>query len=113
MADVKWHPQNFVKTLTKNALDGVEEWAMVEWQPQAYEDAPKKTSTMAGSLGHERDDSAKCVYVGGGGRAKDYILKQELDRSLVHSVGKAGFIIDTVNSKKSSLPQYIKDHIES
>lgn len=113
MADIKWYPENFKKSVIKNALDGVEEWAMVEWRPQAYKDAPKRNGIMADSLGHERDDSKKCVYVGGGGEAKDYILKQELDRSLVHPVGKAGFIIDTVNTKKSSLPQYIKEHIES
>lgn len=94
-------------------MDGVEEWSIVEWHPQAFRDAPKKTTTMAGSLGHERNDSQKCVYVGGGGGSKDYILKQELDRSLVHPVGKAGFIGDTVKEKAPLLAQYVKKHIES
>jgi hypothetical protein len=75
------------------------------------EDAPKLSGTMAGSIGVERDDKNKCCYIGGGGQAKTYILKQELDRSLRHEVGKAGFIGDTVQQNVSKLPTYVKKHV--
>ncbi len=104
---VTWHGHD----ATSKALDGMEEWAMVEWRPQAYKDAPKKNGTMANSLGHERDDANKLVRVGGGGEAKAYILKQEMDRSLHHEVGKSGFIRDSCNMKAAKLPEYVKKHI--
>ena len=112
MADIKWDHSKFVKNVIKNGIDGLEEWGKVEWHPQAYRDAPKLTSAMAGSLGVERDDKNRCIYVGGGGQARDYILKQELDRSLSHPVGKAGFIGDTVQQKAHKLGTYVKKHIE-
>ena len=108
---ISWNDSGFKKKIVSAGMDGLEEWGRVEWHPQAYKDSPKKTSTMAGSLGIERDDANKCLYVGGGGQAKDYILKQELDRSLHHEVGKAGFIGDTVQMKASKLPAYVKKHI--
>lgn len=111
MANIKWHDEAFRKDTVKGGMDGIEEFAITVWHPQAYRDAPKLTSTMAGSLGHERDDGAKCVYVGGGGQAAAYILKQELDQSLVHPTGKAGFINDSLQSNISKLPSYVKKHI--
>ena len=111
MTDISWHDDEFKKAIVKNAIDGLEEWGKVVWHPQAYRDAPKKSSTMAGSLGVERDDANACIYVGGGGQAKAYILKQELDRSLHHEVGKAGFILDTVNMNAGSIQEYVKKHI--
>jgi hypothetical protein len=112
MAEIKWDHSNFLKNVEKKGLDGLEEWAKVEWHPQAYRDAPKLTGTMAGSLGYERDNGKKCIYVGGGGQAKAYILKQELDRSRAHPTGKAGFISDNVQAKASKLSSYVKTHIE-
>jgi len=111
MPVTKWDAKAFINKTVKGSMDGLEEWGRVEWYPQAYRDAPKKTSTMAGSLGVERDDANKCIYVGGGGQAKAYILKQELDRSLHHEVGKAGFVGDTVQAKASKLSTYVKKHI--
>ena len=108
---ISWNDSAFKKKVVSSALDGLEEWGRVEWHPQAYKDAPKKSSTMAGSLGVERSDSEKCIYVGGGGQAKDYILKQELDRSLHHEVGKAGFIKDSMQMHISKAPAYVKKHI--
>jgi hypothetical protein len=111
MANIRWDHSKFVKKVISNAIDGLEEWGKVEWRPQAYKDAPKKSGAMAGSLGIERDDNNKCIYVGGGGEAKKYILKQERDRSLHHEVGKAGFIFDTVNSKAPLIPKYVKKRL--
>lgn len=111
MAKVSWNDSGFRKKVVSGGLDGLEEWGRAVWQPQAYRDAPKETSTMAGGLGVERNDRNKCIYVGGGGQAKAYILKQELDRSLHHNVGKAGFISDTVQQNISKLPAYVKKHI--
>ena len=108
---VTWNDAAFKRKVISSGIDGLEEWGRVEWHPQAYRDAPKKTSAMAGSLGVERDDANKCIYVGGGGQAKAYILKQELDRSLHHEVGKAGFVCDTVQEKASKLSSYVKKHI--
>ena len=51
-----------------------------------------------------------CV-VGGGGEASSYIAKQELDRSLRHPVGKAGFIQDSVTMHKSEMIEIVKKKI--
>lgn len=111
MANVSWNDGGFKKKIKKQGLDGLEEWGRAAWHPQAYRDAPKKTSTMAVSLGVERDEANSCIYVGGGGAAKDYILKQELDRSLHHEVGKAGFIADSVEMHSGKLASYVKKHV--
>ena len=112
MPDIKWNHKSFSDKVIKNALLGLEEWALAEWKPQAVRDAPKKSGIMAGSLTVERSDSDRCVYVGGGGEAKAYILKQEMDRSLHHEVGKAGFISDTVKEKAPKLASYVQKHID-
>jgi len=108
---VTWNDANFRKNIKTKGMDGLEEWGKTVWHPRAYKDCPKLSSTMAESLWVERDDANNCIYVGGGGDAKDYILKQELDRSLHHEVGKAGFIGDTVQQNISQLPEYVKKHI--
>lgn len=111
MTDVDMDIDAIMVKLEKKVLDGIEEWGLVEWLPQAYIDSPKKTGIMAGSLGVQRDAENHCVRIGGGGEASDYILKQEMDRSLRHPVGKAGFIGDTFNDKISSLPDYVNKHL--
>jgi hypothetical protein len=111
MANITWNDAAFKKKVVSGGMDGLEEWGKAVWHPQAYRDAPKKTSTMAGSLGVERDDANKCIYVGGGGQAKSYILKQELDSSLRHEVGKSHFIGDAVQQNISKLPEYVKKHV--
>ena len=108
---VQWDHKAFVDQKVKKGMDALEDWGKTAWHPQAYRDCPKDTTAMAGSLGVERDDANKCVYVGGGGQAKDYILKQELDRSLRHNVGKAGFIGDSAQQNISKLPEYVKKHV--
>ena len=108
---ISWDDSSFKKNTKKRGLDGVEEWCRAEWQPQAKQDCPVKGGTMRNSLGVERDDANSCCYVGGGGGAASYIKKQELDRSLSHPTGKAGFIGDTVQMKASKLPAYVKKHI--
>lgn len=84
---------------------------MVEWQPAAKRDSPVDTGTMRNSLGVERSDSERCCYVGGGGASSSYILKQELDRSIHHRVGKAGFIGDNVQDLSPKLGSYVQKHI--
>jgi hypothetical protein len=108
---VSWNDASFKKNAHKAGMDGIEEWCRVEWQTKAKQDCPVHTGTMRGSLGVERDDANSCCYVGGGGAARDYILKQEIDRSLHHDIGKAGFIGDTVQDKASKLSGYVKKHL--
>jgi len=108
---VTWNDANFKKSIKQKGMDGVEEWCRAVWHPQAARDCPVDQGTMKGSLGVERDDSASCCYVGGGGASSSYILKQELDRSIRHNIGKAGFIGDTVQQNISKLPQYVKKHV--
>jgi len=111
MTVIKWDHKAFVDQTVKKGLDGLEDFGLTVWRPRAVKDAPKLSGTMAGSLGVERDDKNKCIYVGGGGQSKSYILKQELDRSLHHEVGKAGFIGDTLQANISKLPTYVKKHV--
>lgn len=112
MANIKWNHKPFFDKVVSNALSGIEEWARTEWQPQAKQDCPVKEGTMRDSLGVERSDSEKAVYVGGGGPAKKYIFRQEMDRSLNHTVGKAGFIRDSVSMKSSKIVKYVEKHIK-
>jgi hypothetical protein len=109
---VTWNDTSYKKKVTSGGMDGLEEWGLVEWKPKAVTDAPKLSGIMAGSLGVERSNREKCIYVGGGGESKAYILKQELDRSLRHEVGKPGFILDTVNEKAQLLSKYVEKHIK-
>lgn len=111
---VQWDDSNFKKATIKRGMDGLEEFALTVWLPQARINcpvAPVNGGTMRNSLGYERDDSQKVVFVGGGGAAKDYIFKQEMDRSLHHTTGKPGFINDTLQDNVSKLPVYVKKHI--
>lgn len=108
---INWNDKLFISNIRKKGLDGVDEWCRTVWEPQAKRDCPVDGGTMRNSLGVERDDQANCCYVGGGGAASSYILKQELDRSLHHEVGKAGFISDTVANNINKLPEYVKKHI--
>jgi hypothetical protein len=111
---VTWNDGPFKNRVIKAGMDGLEEFALVVWLPQAKINcpvAPVNGGTMRNSLGYERDDKNRCIYVGGGGAAKAYIFKQEMDRSLHHTTGHAGFIGDTVQSNISKLPKYIKKHV--
>jgi len=108
---VTWNDTAFKKSTKTKGMDGIHEWCLTVWHPQAARDCPVDGGTMKGSLGVERDDAAKCCYVGGGGAARDYILKQELDSSLHHTVGKSHFISDAVQQNISKLPQYVKKHV--
>ncbi|MHC1687971.1 MAG: hypothetical protein AB9879_09730 [Methanothrix sp.] len=111
MADIKWDHSKFVKSTKTKALDGIEECAKGVMLTQAKEDCPVNHGIMRGSLTTERDDANKCVYLGGGGPAKDYIHRQEVDRSLNHTVGKAGFIRDSVEMHAPKLKSYVEKHI--
>ena len=113
MANVKvtWDAKSFTDKTRKAATDGLEEFAKGVWQPQAQTDCPVSSGTMRGSLGTERDDVNSVIYVGGGGAASSYILKQELDRSIRHNVGKAGFIKDSLDMHSGEIAEYVKKHI--
>ena len=109
---VVWHGAAFEKKIKKAALDGVEEWGRTTWLPQANKDcpvAPKFGGTMRGSLGVER--ARNHIKIGGGGPAKDYIFIQEMDRSLNHTVGKAGFIRDSAKMHEHKIPTFIKKRV--
>jgi hypothetical protein len=107
---VTWN-RGWGSKIVSRAMDGLEECVRVEMLAQAQRDCPVDRGTMRASLGVERDDANKCVYLGGGGAAKAYIFRQEIDRSLNHTVGKAGFIRDSVEMHASKLPKYIKRRI--
>ncbi len=111
MATFQWDHSGFVKSTRTKALDGIEECAKTEMATQAKEDCPVDSGTLRGSIGTERDDKEKCIYLGCGGPAKDYALRQETDRSLNHPVGKAGFIRDSVEMHASKLGSYVQKHI--
>ena len=94
--NIKWHPEKMRAKVQKATVDGIEEWGRVDWQTQAQQDSPVariKGGTMRGSLGVERMENG--IKIGGGSAAKEYIYVQEFDRSLKHTVGKAGFIRDS------------------
>jgi hypothetical protein len=107
-----WDHAKFSKDTTKKALDGIEELARGVILTQCKEECPVDQGTMRGSLGVERDDEKKCIYLGGGGLSQAYIYRQHQDRSLNHRVGKAGFIIDPVEEHSPEMPKYIEKHIK-
>ncbi|MCK9570397.1 hypothetical protein M0R72_15730 [Candidatus Pacearchaeota archaeon] len=108
---VSWNDKAFKDKMRKAGNDGIEEFALTCWLPQAKAACPVDGGTMRNSLGVERDDNNNCCYAGGGGASSSYILKQELDRSLRHPSGRAGFIGDTLQQNISKLPTYVKKHI--
>jgi hypothetical protein len=110
-----WKDANYRKKVEAAALDGVEECARTVMLTQAKEDcpvAPVNGGTMRNSLGTERDEANQCVYLGGGGAAKAYIYRQEMDRGLNHTSGKAGFIRDSVSAHVGELGAFVKKHIQ-
>lgn len=111
MAQVKWDDSEFKKKVISGGMNGLEEFALTVWLPQAKNDCPVKDGTMRNSLGYERSDKERAVFVGGGGAAKDYIFKQEMDASLRHTTGKSGFIRGAVTDNASKLPAYVKKHV--
>lgn len=111
---VEWNDGPFKKSCRAKALDGIEEVVRADMLTQAKEDcpvAPVNGGTMRNSLGIERDDKAGIVYLGGGGAAKKYIKRQELDRSLNHTSGKAGFIRDSMQANIGKLKPAVEKHI--
>lgn len=107
-----WKGDKFASDLESKILDGVQEWAEAPVLTQALEECPvalDNGGTMRGSLRVIREDDA--VYIGGGGPAKAYILKQHQDMTYNHRAGqKAKFILDPVNDNAPDLPDYIKKH---
>jgi hypothetical protein len=112
MPVISWKDIAVKLLIKKAALDGIEEWCNAAWLPQARADCPVDSGTMRNSLGVERDNAGQCCYVGGGGAASSYIMKQELDRSLSHTIGKAGFIEDSVTDNMPSVNSYVKKHVK-
>jgi len=108
---VDWRGGAWGKKIQQRALDGVEECVRAVMATQAREDCPVDRGTLRASIGTERNDAEKCVYLGCGGAAKAYALRQEVDRSLHHRVGKAGFIRDSVLMHAGKLPAYIRKHM--
>jgi len=114
-----WHPEDFMAKCEEAALDGAEEWAMTTWQSQAREDCPvgqypagsgRVGGTMRASLTVEREEDM--IHMGGGGAAKSYIRKQELDRSLDHTSGKAGFILDSFEMHLAEIGPMVQERID-
>ncbi len=107
----KWDDSRFRKNTVNRGMDGLEEWGRVEALPQMKTDCPVKEGVMRDSLDLERDDRNLCIYLGGGGAAKAYILRQERDKSLDHPVGKAGFIEDSIEMKAPKIKQYVEKRL--
>jgi hypothetical protein len=102
-----WKGSEFKRTLEKAAIDGLEECVRVKMATQAKLDCPVDTGTLRGSIGVTRLDE-KSVMLFAGGAASKYAFRQEVDRSLHHTVGKAGFIRDSVYMYSSEIPTFIK-----
>ena len=112
MANIQWDHSKFQKNVRKRALDGIEACAKGPMATQAKEDCPVLSGTLRSTIGTERDEANSCIYIGCGGPAKAYALRQEVDRSLNHPVGKAGFIHDSVEMHASKLTSFIQKHIK-
>ena len=121
MGRVDWHPEVCIEKAEKAAMDGCEAWARINWLTQAREDCPvgqyppssgRTGGTMRASLDVERDDENNMIHMGGGGAAAAYIKRQEDDRSLNHTVGKAGFIRDTFDMQLSYLAPMVQQFID-
>jgi len=112
MAKIQWDHSSFLKSTVSKALDGLEEIARGPILTRCKEECPVDQGTMRGSLGVERSDSEKAVYIGGGGASAAYILRQHQDMTLNHPVGKAKFITDPIQSLSSQIPKYIEKHIK-
>jgi hypothetical protein len=112
MASVKWDHSKFLKSTVTKAMDGLEEIARGPILTRCKEECPVKDGIMRGSLGVERSDSEKCVYIGGGGPSAKYIFRQHQDTTLNHPVGKAKFIADPIQALSSQIPKYIEKHIK-
>ena len=113
-ARVDWNDDNFKKSCRAKALDGIEEVVRGDMLTQAKEDcpvAPINGGTMRNSLGTERDDKKGIVYMGGGGAAKAYIKRQERDRTLNHTSGKAGFLVDSMQMHIGKVKPAVEKHL--
>lgn len=89
------------------AMNALTEWAHV-CATECRHQCPVDKGTLRASIGVERNDSEKCVYIGCGGAAKAYALRQHQDASLGHTVGKSHFISDPVYMLSEKIPEYIK-----
>jgi len=113
MATVDWHPESWQKSIKTKALDGVEECVRGLMKTQAQEDCPVDQGTLKGSIGVERDDANKCIYLGCGGPARDYAFRQHQDMSLNHpGAGKAKFISGAVEQHAPKLKSYVEKHLK-
>jgi hypothetical protein len=112
MATVKWDHSAFLKSTISKALDGVEECARGPMASTAKERCPVDTGTLRGTIGTERDDKAKCVYLGCGGPAKAYAFRQHQDMTLNHPSGQAKFITSSVDTHSGKLKSFIEKHIK-
>ena len=110
MTNIQWNHTKFVKSVEQRAMDGCEECAIII-KTDAAERCPVDRGTMRASLGVERDDKKLCCYIGGGGPAKDYILRQHQDMSLNHVTGEAKFISNALEAHAKELPSMIKKHV--
>jgi hypothetical protein len=114
MADIKWDHKHFLKSTETKALDGVEEVARGPMATTAKERCPVDHSTLRGSIGVERDDAGKCVYIGAGGPAAAYAFRQHQDMSLNHpGAGQAKFITSSIEAHEGKLKATIEKHIKS
>ena len=112
MATVSWHPESWLKDTVTKAMDGLEEGVRGPMATQAKEDCPVDSGTLRNSIGVERDDANKCVYLGCGGPARDYAFRQHQDMSLNHPVGRAKFISGAVEQHAPKLKSYVEKHLK-
>jgi hypothetical protein len=112
MVEIVWKGDAIVKDIRAKSMDGIREWCEGVWLPAAVAGCPVDTGVMRESLGVDPRPSEVACYVGGGGASEPYIMKQELDVSLHHTVGHARFITRAVNENVKELPEIIKKHTE-
>ena len=113
MASISWHPESWIDGTVKKAMDGLEEGVRGPMQTQSKEDCTVSSGTLRNSIGVERDDANKCIYLGCGGAASAYAFRQHQDMSLNHpGAGKAKFISGAVEQHAPKLKGYIEKHIK-
>jgi hypothetical protein len=111
-----------MRKIEQEAYEGILEWGWTVWLTQAQEDCPvgiypagsgRYGGTMRGSLTVVGEVAVLTVFIGGGGAASKYILRQEKDGSLNHTTGKSGFIKDSYEMHRAKIIPMVERHIKA